>query len=371
MSNVFKKLHNDQDIDLRLIISGAHLSKNYGHTIQYIEQDGLNILLKIETLIDSDSQSSRIKTASILLQNVIDITVMFKPDLIIYAGDRENELIGAMLGMYLRIPTAHFFSGDHVKDGYIDNPVRHATSKLSSLHFVMTASHKQRLVKMGERSDRIFITGNPGLDKFVYEKQMDIKKIYKLLGLESTFAKRFALVIYHPDSDEHENYHSHFENILNALKKQNINAFVSYPNTDPGNKKIIDVIHHYINEDSFYFYKNLERNLFINIFRNAQFIIGNSSAGILEAASIPIPAINVGIRQTGRKSQENVIFIDNDIDAISDGIEYVTSEQFLNKIGTIRNIYGNGESSNKIVNILKQINYNDFLLKKEDPLDVY
>ena len=139
-------------MSLKLLVCGAHLSETYGYSVKLIEEDGMDILLKIESLIDSSSKTSRIKTASILLQNSIDIVAQYNPDLIIYAGDREEVLVGGMLGGYLKIPTAHFFGGDHVKDGHIDNQIRHSTAKLSSVHFVSIEEHKQRLIKTGRSS---------------------------------------------------------------------------------------------------------------------------------------------------------------------------------------------------------------------------
>ena len=156
LSSLYKLLNNDENIDLRLIVSGAHLSKTYGYSVKDIEADGLNILAKIETLLDSDTRASRIKSASILLQSSIDVIANYNPELIIFAGDREEVMVASLIGGYLEIPTIHFFGGDHVEDSHVDNPVRHAASKLSSVHFVSTLEHKKRLIAMGEKEKRIF-----------------------------------------------------------------------------------------------------------------------------------------------------------------------------------------------------------------------
>ena len=156
LSSLYKLLNADENIDLKLIVSGAHLSKTYGYSVKDIEADGFDILAKIETLIDSDTKASRIKSAAILFQSCIDIIANYNPDLIIFAGDREEVIVASLVGGYLEIPTVHFFGGDHVEDSHIDNPVRHATSKLSSAHFVSTLEHKKRLIAMGEKEERIF-----------------------------------------------------------------------------------------------------------------------------------------------------------------------------------------------------------------------
>ncbi|MDZ5035427.1 UDP-N-acetylglucosamine 2-epimerase, partial [Clostridium perfringens] len=126
-----------------------HLSDSYGYTVDNIEKDGIPIIAKIETLIDSSSKSARVKSLSILLQDCIHSVTMYNPDLIIYAGDREDVIVAGIIGSYLRIPTVHFFGGDHASDGNVDNSIRHATSKLSSLHFVSNNKAKSRLIKMG------------------------------------------------------------------------------------------------------------------------------------------------------------------------------------------------------------------------------
>lgn len=369
LSNLYKMLNNDKEIDLRLIVSGAHLSKTYGYSVKDIEKDGLKIFAKIETLLDSDTKASRLKSASILLQNSIDLIANFEPDLILFAGDREEVMIASLIGGYLEIPTIHFFGGDHVKDSHIDNPIRHATSKLSTIHFVSMQEHFDRLVKMGESNERVFNIGSVALDKFNIEPILSKEALHKIFYIEKNFEK-FALVIFHPIPKERGKSGIIFENILLSLKNKNINAFVSYPNIDPGNKDIIEVIQKYQNDTNFIFYKNQPRNIFLNIYRNSMFIIGNSSSGIGESASIPIPAINVGYRQTGRKPNDNVIFSDINIDNISNNIELVLSKEFQDKLKGIKNIYGDGFSSERAYKLIKNNNFKEFIFKDEDILEM-
>jgi len=368
LSALYKLLNEDPDIELKMIVSGAHLSKTYGYSIKDIESDGLEILARIETLIDSDSRASRIKSGAILLHNSIDIVAHFNPNLIIYAGDREEVIIASLIGGYLEIPTMHFFGGDHVKDSHIDNPVRHATSKLSTIHMVSHNDHAQRLVLMGELEDRVYNIGSIALDKFINEpiqSKSEIRKYFEINhGLDN-----FAVVIFHPIPKERGLSADIFENILLSLKERGIYAFVSYPNIDPGNREIIKIIDKYQNDVNFLFYRNQPRNIFISIYKNAAFIIGNSSSGVLESASIPIPAINVGYRQTGRLSNENVLFVNGEIDSIVSAIDKVQSKEFEKIIQNVKNIYGDGHSSEKALNIIKNIDFNSLLFKDEDILE--
>lgn len=369
LSHLYKLLNNDPYIELKLIVSGAHLSNDFGYSVNDIENDDLCILAKLETLINSDSKSSRLKSASILLLNSIDIVANYNPDLILYAGDREEVLIAATIGGYLQIPTIHFFGGDHVADSHIDNPIRHAASKLSSIHMVSTDEHKKRLICMGESASRIYNIGSIALDKFQIEKILTKDQIKKIFSIKIGFSK-FAVLIFHPIPYERENTSEIFNNILMSLKLKNIYTFVSFPNIDPGNKDIIKVIGNYKNDSNFIFYKTLPRQTFISIFKQSLFIIGNSSAGILESASVPVGAINVGYRQTGRKPNNNIIFVGTDISTISQGIDKCLSNSFQSIVNKTHNFYGDGKSSKRALELIKTIDFNKFIFKDEDALGV-
>ncbi len=361
LSPLYKLLDRDDSIEFKILVSGAHLSKEFGYTKQFIEQDGFDILLGIETLINSDSLSSRLKTASIFLQNSIDVVANYNPDIILYAGDREDVIIGGLLGIYLNIPTIHFYGGDHESDGHQDTYIRHATSKLSSLHFVSSENHKKRLIAMGEKPSSIYSIGSISLDKFNDFESKNIQEYFKRDDL-----KKFALVIYHPLQDE--NPRITFQNILSVLEEKDIMAIVSYPNSDPGYLEINSVIEEYSGSSRFIFYRNLERDIFLSIFSNCEFMIGNSSAGIHEAATINKAVINVGLRQRDRDSSENVIFCGTEKSSISQSIDRVNSVEFQEKISKLDNIYGDGNSAKRAYSLIKTIAVREFIPKVYDAL---
>jgi len=368
MSGLYRKIASDSDMELGLIVSGAHLSETYGYTVQYIENDDVPILDKIETLIDSDSPSSRVKSAAILLQCCIHSIEKFKPSVIIYAGDREDAMVGALVGAYLKIPSIHFFGGDHTVDGNVDNPVRHAISKLSSLHFVSHHSHVERLVKMGEPKRRIYNIGSPALDKFYEEPLIEKNELLKIVSRPEWIAGDYAIVIFHPILGQEENSGGYFEDILTALKELGIKAFVGYPNIDSGNKKIIEVIKRYLNDRQYLFYENFSRNIFINMMRHASFMIGNSSAGIVESPIIPLGVVNVGSRQKGRYAASNVIFVEQSHNEIKKAIKTVLSAEFKEKLKFVESPYGDGKSVDKAYNLIKSLDIESFKYKTEDPL---
>lgn len=367
MSPLYRLLDGDKDIDFRMIVSGAHLSCNFGYSVEQIRKDQFNILLEVETLLNSDTMLSRIKSASILLQNSLETVAKFAPDLIIFAGDREDALIYAMIGGYLGIPTIHVFAGDHVQDGYIDNPIRHAASKLATVHFVTMEEHKKRLICMGEDPKRVFVIGNPSLDKFVSFKPLSKGDIRKFFKIKNNF-NDFALMIFHPITKEIDRADEYFENILKNLENKKINTFVSYPNVDPGNQKLLKIIDKYSHNSNFIFYKNLDREIFMSIYKHSKFIIGNSSSGICEAASLKIPAINVGLRQTGRYADRNVIFCGTDFGSIDNSLNKALSKDFLETLKDLSNSYGDGKSSIMAYEIIKTLDIKSMIEKTEDPL---
>ncbi len=368
LSPLYKLLHEDDEVDFKLLVSGAHLSEQFGLTKTQIVNDGFDILLEIETLINSDTLKSKLKTASIFLQNSIDVVANYNPNLIIYAGDREDVIMGGLLGLYLHIPTMHFYGGDHETAGHEDTVIRHATSKLSTYHCVSNQEHGNRLLKMGESSDRIFNIGSIALDRFNNFEAMDLEKVFYKLRIDGIVKKNVALLIYHPSPDLSENNSKIFSNILEALEENGIFTFVSYPNTDKNHEQIIQIIDKNLNNSNFYFFKNLDRDIFLSVFKQSKFIIGNSSAGMLEAASIPIASINVGTRQTGRDSNKNVVFIGTSKKEINKNIKRVMVIDFLDKIKDVKNMYGDGNSASKAYDLIKSINLKAKLKKNEDPL---
>lgn len=367
MSGLYRRLQADTGVDLRLLVGGAHMSRTYGHTIDQIRRDGFTILHAVESLIDSDSLASRLKTASIMLQGSVDAVANWAPDVILYAGDREEVWIGAMLGTYLEVPTVHFYGGDHTETGHVDNPVRHAVSKLSTAHAVTIDEHRRRLLCMGEPDSRIRVIGNISLDNFVHHQALSRQELEQQVGLPVSMGD-YAIVLFHPDPSEKGSAADIVERILRALQLKGISGCVGYPNTDPANRDIIDAIEKHRGDENFFFYRNLDRDQFISMYKHARFIIGNSSSGILEAASIPIPAINVGLRQRGRLAGDNVIFCDADAGSIDAAINQALSLPFQEKIKNMVNPYGNGNSAEKAYRMLMEMDLKSMRLKTEDAL---
>ena len=369
MSVLYRRLAADHEVDFRLLVGGAHLSKTYGYSVRLIQEDKIPILATIESLLDADSKSSRLKTASIMLQSAVDIVAGWNPDLILYAGDREEVWIGAALGAYLEIPTVHFYGGDHVATGHVDNVVRHAVSKMSTHHAVSLEEHRSRLLAMGEPAFRISVTGSMALDNFVAQPAFERSELWKRIGFSEEIGD-YALVLFHPEPAEIDKVAEILANILLELKAAGLGACIGYPNTDPANKEIIDSFQKFEAEPRFFFYKNLARPDFISLYKRARFIIGNSSSGIIEAASVPIPAISVGMRQRGRHAGSNVIFADTDRDAIRAAIDQAQDAGFRKVVAAMENPYGDGHSCDRAYALIVNTDFSALRRKTDDPLDL-
>lgn len=366
LSTLFKKLHADADFEFSMLVSGAHVSPGQGHSIDEIIADGLPVFARIESLLSADTRGSRLKSAGILLVSCIDQLATYRPDLIIYAGDREDVLIGGMLGAFLDIPTVHFFGGDHASDGIVDNSIRHAASKLSSLHFVSTEEHARRLVCLGESPSRVFAVGSPAIDRFRLAPVIDRVTLLNKYAVPQW--DRFAVVIFHPVLGDEENGGRYFAHILQSLRQVGVPAFVSYPNIDSGNRRIVEVIEALQGDPGFVLYRNLPDAEFVNLMRQADVLVGNSSCGLVEAPYLQLGAVNVGMRQTGRADAGNVIFSGTSQEEITAALTRALSAQFQQELLRVPSPFGDGHASERAFSKLKSLDWGSFVRKPEDPL---
>lgn len=371
MSEVYRKLQQDPAVELKLLVSGPHLSPAFGHTVDLVRQDGFDILCEVETLISGDTQASRLKTAAGLLNGAMDLIRSYAPDLIVYAGDREDVLIAATIGTFLGIPTAHFFGGDHAADGHVDNPVRHATSKLSTAHFVSLEEHRRRLLKLGEIPQRIFVIGSVALDKFVAEAPLAKAELLAGIGAKPHAATHpLAILIFHPVAQEREVATSYVRNAVAVLRQAGFHVCIGTPNSDPGNASLMSAFAELGQLPEVTCYGTTSRLLFVNLMRHASLMLGNSSAGILEAATLRLPVINIGERQRGRLCGANVIFTGGDCDAIAGALATVRSPAFTTALASLVNPYGDGQSAARAAALLRDEDFLARLKKPEDPLHV-
>lgn len=365
MSTVFKEIDGHEDLDLELIVTGAHLSPAYGMTVEEIKKDGLKIADEIESLLNGDKAASRVKGLSIQLQGMIQTVTRVKPDFLLVLGDREESITTALVGAYMNIPVAHLCGGDKVI-GNVDDQVRHAVTKLAHIHFPSNKESAQRILKLGEEPFRIYNVGNPGLDRLKSVPFLSRKELSTKLKFELTANEPFILLIQHVISTEIDEAYFQMKTTLEAVKKLGIKTIMSYPNTDAGGQEMIKAIQEYEAIPFLYVAKNIPRLEFVNIMRHATCMVGNSSAGILEAPFMKLPVINIGNRQKGRLHAGNVQFVPHDEEKIMNAIKKaIYDDTYREQVKNCVNPYGDGNSAKKVADVLATIPIDEKLLIKE------
>lgn len=365
MSEVFRAIRHHPKLDLFVIATGAHLSPTYGYTVNDIVEDGNTVVEQIESLISGDREESRLKGLSIQLIGLIQTVVREKPDILLVLGDREEAINVAICGAYLNIPVAHIGGGDRVV-GNVDDQIRHAVTKLSHLHFVTSQESYERVQRLGEQDFRIHNVGNPGLDRFVNVPVIPLEDISKTVNLPLQKGN-FIVCIQHVISTEVEQAAHQMSTTLTEVNKVGLPVLISYPNSDAGGFEIIQEIEKFSSNNLFKTFKNIPREIFVNLLRNAGVLIGNSSCGIMEAPLLKLPVINVGNRQGGRLHANNVQFVPHDPEQISHALhKALFNENYKSELQRFcTNPYGDGRSSVKIADILSEISIDENLIVKD------
>jgi GDP/UDP-N,N'-diacetylbacillosamine 2-epimerase (hydrolysing) len=355
---ILDSLRNDPEFEVKLVISGAHLSEIHGNTLKIIETDGFNIADKIDTFFSTNRKIQRAKGVGLLTAGLAQCVERENPDFLFVVGDREESIATAIVGNYMDVLTAHLGGGDPVF-GNADDPMRFAVSKLAHIHFTTAEEYSKNLLKIGEESFRIFWTGNPSFDNIRKVPQMPLVEISNYLDFK-ILPQKYIVLIKHPLSSEKEEAYQQMAVSLDALETfcqtNQFKVIGIYPNTDPGAFEMIKSIEEHSNSQNIKFFKTLPRNIFINLIRNSSCICGNSSMGILESPFYKLPVVNIGNRQQGRLNAGNVNFVQHDKNSIIEGLNLaIFNEEYRHKIKSLPNPFGDGYSADKIKDILKEI----------------
>jgi GDP/UDP-N,N'-diacetylbacillosamine 2-epimerase (hydrolysing) len=365
MSSVFRAIAGHPALDLQLVITGAHLSEAYGNTIDEIRADGFVVVDEIESLLNGDQASFRVKGLAIQLQGLVQTVARIKPDILLVLGDREEAMTTALVGAYMNIPVAHIAGGDRVI-GNVDDQVRHAVTKLAHLHFVTNPESKDRILRMGEQPFRVFDVGNPGLDRLLEVPVIHASELTRRLGFAIDDGEPLVMLIQHVLSTEIDQAYAQMKVSLEAVRELGIKTVLSYPNSDAGGQQLIRAIREYETLPFLYTAKNIPRLDFVNLMRRASCLLGNSSAGILEAPLLKLPVINVGNRQSGRLHAENVQFVPHEKDRIVEAVRQATFDlEYRKTVSLCSNPYGDGQSSGRIAELLASTPLDAKLLIKD------
>lgn len=349
--SIFRSIMDHPDLDLGVIVTGAHLSPLHGHTWKAIETDGFPIVERIESLIYSDHDAARLKGAALQLQVLAHVADKMRPDWLLIPADREESMTMGLCGAYLGLAMAHYAAGDRVV-GNVDDMIRHAVSRLSHLLLTTHEDARQRLIRGGEEEWRVHNVGHAGLDRIRVARELSDDELARALQVPA-IRRPYLVIVQHPLSSEINNAAAEMRETLAAAAETGFQTFVSYPNSDPGGQQIIQAIDEYRSRPDFHVFQNIDDLLFVNLLRNASALVGNSSLGILEAPYLRLPAINVGNRQLQRHHAENVFFVPARRDEIVRQIRTILENQEIQeRLRQTHNPFGDGHTGDRVAELL-------------------
>ena len=349
------------NVDLRLIVLGSHLSPEFGNTVREIEKDGFRIDAKIECLLSSDTDVGMAKTIGLATLSLADTLGAMRPDLLLLIADRYEMLAPAAVALALRIAVAHIEGGE-ISQGAIDDAVRNAITKMAHIHFTSTQLARQRVVSMGEEAWRVHRAGAPSLDHLRRQKLFTGEELEARLHLDLSHPT--ILVAYHPVTIARDTVRE-ADAVFAALRKTEGQIVFCYPNADAGSRNLMERAKVFCAErGSGRIYTNLDPLTYWSLLAQVDLLLGNSSSGIMEAASFALPVVNIGIRQQGRERARNVIDADANEQAIVQAIGQARDPEFCETLQGMENPYGTGHAAETIVRVLTGVPLSERLLMK-------
>ncbi len=354
---------NSSILELNLIVTGMHLSPEFGSTIKAIEADGFNVDRKVEMLLSSDSPVGISKSMGLGLIGFADAFCQVKPDLVLVIGDRFEIFSAITAAMVARIPVAHIGGGD-TSQGAIDEAIRHSITKMSHLHFVATDTYRDRVIQLGENPESVFLVGGLGIDNILKLKLLSLKELEEKLDFR--FSDKNLLITFHPVTLEEETSSVQIRELLLSLENlENTNLIFTMPNADTEGRKIFKYIENFCKDKrNAKAYKSLGQLLYLSCLQYVDAVVGNSSSGLTEVPSFKKATINIGDRQLGRLSASSVINCDANSNDILKAIEKSYSIEFTSILESVKNPYGDSCASEKIIKLLEEYPLHNILKKK-------
>jgi UDP-hydrolysing UDP-N-acetyl-D-glucosamine 2-epimerase len=352
-------LHSDPDIELELAVTGAHLAKDHGLTVEAIERDGVPISERIDVDLSDDSTAAVARSVGLGVSGFTKFLSRTEPDIVVVLGDRFEILSVAIAALLCRVPLAHIAGGD-VTEGALDESVRHSITKMAHVHFVTNELAARRVRQLGENPELVFHVGSPGIDEI--RRLVPLGRAALEADLGCRFRARNLLLTFHPVTLE-EDSEAQLGALLEALERlgDDVGLFFTRPNADPGNRSHAHALEDWIarraNACAFH---SLGQRRYLSLMAEVDAVVGNSSSGLYEAPSFGIPTVNIGNRQTGRLAAESVIHCEATAEVILGAIE----RAFRMDCAATVNPYGDGHSAERIVAVLKSLPNPRALLKK-------
>jgi UDP-hydrolysing UDP-N-acetyl-D-glucosamine 2-epimerase len=347
----------DKALTLQLLVSGSHLSPEFGLTYKQILDDGFDIAEKIEMLLSSDSPVGTAKSMGLAVVGYADALDRLSPDVIVILGDRYEALAVAQTAMIMRIPIIHLHGGE-ISEGAYDDAIRHAITKLSYLHATSTDIYRQRVIQLGEAPERVVNVGAIGLDHLKRTTLLSHDELAH--ALEFDLSKPYFIVTYHPVTLAEEPPIDTFNSLLRALDNfPSHQVIITYPNADDGGREIIPLLTSYGSDrpGRVLAIPSLGQIRYLSAVKYADAVIGNSSSGIIEVPSFDVPTVNLGLRQKGRLAAKSVLHCAATEDGILEAIELAVSRKYKQKNEEISNPYSNGDASSRVIDMIKSFKF--------------
>ena len=363
LTPVLEEIRRTDGLELHLVVTGMHLSKVHGYTLEEIRKSGF----EVDEVVDmGEGGDTGAAMATALGEGIVGMTGAFEridPDIVLVLGDRSEAFAGAIAGAYMNKTVAHVHGGEVTK-GCIDESIRHAITKLAHIHFPATEDGANRIIRLGERPENIHVVGAPALDVILNAPRSPPEELAKEFSLD--LGKPIILAVQHPVTTQVAEAAKQMRITLEALKTVKAQTILIYPNNDAGGMSMIRVIEETRLPPYIKPYRSLPQRQYLGLMSVATAMVGNSSSGLIEAPSFGLPFINIGIRQEGRLRGENVIDVPHDKDAIIEAIDRaINNKAFREKVKNGRNPWGDGKASKRIVDILKSLVIDDGLLQKQ------
>lgn len=346
---VIDKIYKSEMAELKLVVTGMHLSPEFGLTYKEIEEDGYPIDQKIEMLLSSDTPTGITKSMGIALIGFGDYFSVNRPDIVVILGDRYEMLMVAAAAMIAQIPIAHLYGGEKT-EGAVDEAIRHSITKMSHLHFTATEEYRRRVIQLGEQPRQVYNVGALGVENAKKVSLLCKEELEHQIGFH--FSRPTILVTYHPVTLEMRTAKEQFADILAVIDRhKEISVIFTKANADTDGRIINRMIDEYAgeNRDRCAVYASLGQKRYLSALQYVDAILGNSSSGLVEVPSFHIPTINIGDRQRGRVCAESVIHCGNSVDEIENALLLALSEKFRKKIADIGNPYEKEGTSDEIV----------------------
>ncbi|MDP6524743.1 MAG: UDP-N-acetylglucosamine 2-epimerase [Kiritimatiellia bacterium] len=359
IKTVLEAINGQAGLELQLVVAGSALLERYGPVIDVIRKDGFNPSSTVYMQVEGENLVTSAKSTGAGIVELATVFDNLSPDMVLSIADRYETIATAIAASYLNIPVVHVQGGEVT--GSIDEKVRHAVTKLANLHFVSNQQAAERVIRMGEDPETVFITGCPSIDlaaRIMKEEEdgFDVYGVAGGSGVGHTFdmSEGFLVVMQHPVTTEHDAAAEQVEKTLHAIHHMEMPTFWFWPNVDAGSDAVSAAIRRYReahDPDHIYFLKNLSPENFLRLLKRSRCIIGNSSVGIRECSFMGVPTVNIGSRQKRRERAENVIDVTYDEKAIIGAIEkHLANGKFPSS-----ELYGDGDAGKRIVEILTTI----------------